>query len=224
MQLPPTPRVLFLREVVGEIARNYGRGRTVVAVDGVDGAGKSSFADDLGAVLREAGHDAYRASMENFHRPRVDRWRSGRESPETFYRDSFDYGTFRRVLIDPFRMAGSTGFQTAAFDVRRDASIESRWQTAPADAVLIVDGVFLLRPELRGVWNYSILLEVPWDEAYARLAKRDGVDPDPDALSNARYREGQELYFAEAQPRVWASALVDNADPDRPRRVFADSC
>ncbi|MFF1877668.1 uridine kinase [Leifsonia sp. NPDC058230] len=224
MQLPPTPRVLFLRELVGEIAHNYGRGRAIVAVDGIDGAGKSAFADDLAAVFREAGHDAYRASMEDFHRPRADRWREGRESPESFYRDSFDYGTFRRVLIDPFRMAGSTGFQTAAFDVRRDAPIESRWQTAPADAVLIVDGVFLLRPELVGIWNFSVLLDVPWDEAYARLAARDGVDPDPDALSNARYREGQELYYAEANPRPWASAVVDNADPERPKRVFADSC
>jgi uridine kinase len=224
MQLPPTPRILFLRELVTEIARNYGRGRTIVAVDGIDGAGKTAFADDLAAVFREAGHDSFRASMENFHRPRADRWRLGRESPETFYRDSFDYGTFRRVLIDPFRLAGSAGFQTAAFDVRRDAPIESRWLTAPADAVLIVDGVFLLRPELRGIWNYSILLEVPWDEAYARLAARDGVDPDPDALSNARYREGQELYYAEADPRLWASAQVDNANPERPRRIFADSC
>ncbi|WP_431280117.1 uridine kinase [Leifsonia poae] len=224
MQLAPTPRVVFLRGLVAEIAHNYGRGRTIVAVDGIDGAGKSAFADDLAAVFREAGHDAYRASMENFHRPRAERWRLGRESPESFYRDSFDYGTFRRVLVDPFRMAGSTGFQTAAFDVRRDAPIESRWLTAPADAVLIVDGVFLLRPELVGLWNYSVLLEVPWDEAYARLAARDGVDPDPDAFSNARYREGQDLYYAEANPRPWASALVDNADPEHPRRVFADSC
>ncbi|WP_223695111.1 uridine kinase [Leifsonia poae] len=224
MYLSPTPRILFLRELVGEIARNYGRGRSIVAVDGIDGAGKTSFADDLAAVFREAGHDAYRASMADFHRPRADRWRLGRESPETFYRDSFDYVTFRRVLVDPFRLAGSAGFQTAAFDVRRDAPIESRWVTAPADAVLIVDGVFLVRPELRGLWNYSILLEVPWDEAYARLAERDGVDPDPDALSNVRYREGQELYFAEADPRQWASALVDNADPAEPRRLFADSC
>lgn len=221
MQLPPTPRNLFLRELVGEIAQNYGRGRTIVAVDGIDGAGKTSFADDLGAAFREAGHDVFRASMADFHRPRADRWRLGRESPETFYRDSFDYGTFRRALIDPFRMAGSAGFQTAAFDVRRDAPMTTRWVTGQPDGVLIVDGVFLLRPELRGFWNYSILLEVPWDEAYARLALRDGIDPDPDALSNVRYREGQELYFAEADPRRWASVLVDNSPPETPRRLRA---
>ncbi|WP_426515817.1 uridine kinase [Diaminobutyricibacter sp. McL0618] len=224
MQLPPTPRNEFLRELVGEIAHNYGHGRVIVAVDGIDGAGKTTFGDDLAAVFREAGHDAFRASMEDFHRPRAERYRDGRESPVSFYRDSFDYQTFRRVLVDPFRMAGSTGFQTAAWDVRRDAATVSRWVTGQPDGVLIVDGVFLNRPELRGIWNYSILLEVPWEVAYGRLAERDARDPNPDALANARYRDGQELYFTEANPREYASALVDNADPEHPRRIFADSC
>jgi uridine kinase len=224
MQLPPTPRIEFLRELVGEIAHNYGHGRTIVAVDGIDGAGKTSFGDDLAAVFREAGHDAFRASMEDFHRSRADRYRNGRESPASFYRDSFDYRTFERVLVDPFRMAGSAGFQTAAWDVKRDAPTLTRWITGQPDGVLIVDGVFLNRPELRGIWNYSILLEVPWDVAYARLAERDARDPNPDALANARYREGQELYFAEANPRQYADALVDNADPAHPKRIFADSC
>ena len=100
----------------------------------------------------------------------------------------------------------------------------TRWVTGQPDGVLIVDGVFLLRPELRGIWNYSILLEVPWDVAYSRLAERDARNPDPDALANARYRDGQELYFTEANPREYANALVDNADPAHPRRIFADSC
>src|ERR1700704_1407755 len=99
MLLPPTPRNEFLRELVGEIAHNYGHGRVIVAVDGIDGAGKTSFADDLAAVFREAGHDAFRASMEDFHRSRAERYREGRESPVSFYRDSFDYQTFRRVLV-----------------------------------------------------------------------------------------------------------------------------
>ncbi len=224
MQLLPTPRNEFLRELVGEIAHNYGHGRVIVAVDGIDGAGKTSFGDDLAAVFREAGHDAFRASMEDFHRPRAERYREGRESPVSFYRDSFDYQTFRRVLVDPFRMAGSTGFQTAAWDVKRDAPTQMHWITGQSDGVLIVDGVFLNRPELSGIWNYSILLEVPWDVAYARLAERDARDPDAGSLANARYRDGQDLYFAEADPRQVASALVDNTDPARPTRIFADSC
>lgn len=224
MELPPSPRTSFLRELAGEIAHNYGQGRVIVAVDGIEGAGKHAFASNLAAVFREAGHEAIQASIDDFHRPRHERYRAGRETAEGFYRDSFDYQTFRRVLIDPFRLAGSAGFQLASFDLRRDVPALTTWLTAAADAILIVDGVFLNRPELRGIWNYSILLETPWDVAYERLALRDGVDPDPDAASNARYRDGQELYFAEAGPRSVADAIIDNTDPEHPVRVFADSC
>jgi uridine kinase len=195
MKLPPTPRVQFLRELAGEIAHNYGHGRAIVAVDGP--AYTAAFADDLAAVFREAGHDAFRASVSDFHRSRAERTRPGEETPERYYTGAYDYGTLRRVLIDPFRMAGSTGFQTAVFDERRDAPTLSRWETAQADAILIIDGEFLLRPELRGSWNFSIEL----------------VD-----------REENPVYVADADPRLWANSLVSDADPERPRRVFADSC
>ena len=157
------------------------------------------------------------------HRPRAERYGRGRTSPEGFYRDSFDYATFRRVLIDPFRdgaqTAATTGFQLAAFDVVRDAPVESQWVTAPRDAVLIVDGIFLHRPELRDLWDWSVWLEVPAEVAFARMALRDGSDPDPAAPSNARYRDGQDLYFREAEPLAAASVVVDNSDLAHPRRI-----
>ena len=92
------------------------------------------------------------------------------------------------------------------------------WTTGPQDATLVVDGVFLNRPELRGLWNWSVWLEVPVEVADARLIARDGRG------LTARYLGGQELYLAQARPRVAASVIVDNTDPDRPFRQFADSC
>lgn len=224
MELISTPRVVFLRSLVAEIRHNYAQGRVIVAVDGIGGAGQSEFADGLAEVFREAGADAMRASIGDFHAPRRERYLLGRDSPEGFYQDAFDYRTFRRVLIDPFRMGGSTGFQMKAFDLRRDTASQSSWQSAPDHAVLVLDGIFLNRPQLQSIWNYSIFLEVPWAIAYARLAVEIGVDADPYTLQNARYLGGQERYIADAHPREAASAIVDNTDPDVPVRVFADSC
>ncbi|KAA9151395.1 uridine kinase [Microbacterium lushaniae] len=224
MRLPTTPATTLLRGLRDEVRQHYRAGRVIVAVDGVDGAGKTVFADRLAEVFAEQGGAVFRASIDGFHRPRAERYARGRTSPEGYYRDSFDYATFRRVLIDPFRTGGSAGFQLAAHDVARDAPVASEWVTAPRDAVLIVDGVFLHRPELRGLWDWSVWLEVPFDVSYARMAVRDGSDPDPDAPTNARYRLGQELYLREADPRRAASAIVDNSDLAAPVRVFGDFC
>jgi uridine kinase len=190
MMLPPTPRVLALREIVAEVRALAPGGRVIVAVDG--GGGTAPFADDLAAVFRETGVDTHRASVVDFHRPRADRTLFGPETPERFYRDAFDYSTLQRVLLDPFRMAGSTGFQTAAFDEVRDAPLVARWETAGPEAVLVIDGEFLLRPELRRMWNASIL------------------------LVNAPERA---VYEEDARPRDFATILVDESDPVVPVRV-----
>jgi uridine kinase len=222
MRLPTTPVTTLQRGVRDEVRRWFPAGRVIVGVDGVDGSGKTTFADSLAQVFREDGSAVFRASMDDFHRPRVERYAMGRRSPEGFYRDSYDEATLRRVLIDPFRdahTAGTTGFQLAAFDLARDAPVEARWVTAPQDAVLIVDGIFLQRPSLAEIWDRVVWLEVPWETAYARMARRDGTDPDPDAPSNARWRGGQQLYLDEVRPREAASFVIDNSDHANPRRV-----
>lgn len=196
-----------------DILHNYGKGRTIVAVDGVDGAGADRFADYLAERLSRGGHPVVRASIDNFQAPRALRLARGEDSAQGYYRDSFDYALFRRVLIQPFRMGGSTGFVTAAFDAQRDAPIEMEWKTGGPDATLIVDGTFLNRPELRGLWNFSVWLDVTDEAAQAGRGSE-----------NPRYLSGQELYLSEAAPRQRATAIIDNSDPERPRRVFADSC
>jgi uridine kinase len=223
MRLPITPVTTLQRVLRDEVRRWFPAGRVIVGVDGIDGSGKTVFADSLAQVFREDGSTVFRASMDDFHRPRSERYAMGRRSPEGFYRDSYDEATLRRVLIDPFRDApqtsGSTGFQLAAFDLERDRSLDARWTTAGIDAVLIVEGIFLQRPSLAEIWDSVIWLEVPWEIAYARMAGRDGTDPDPDAPSNARWRGGQQLYLDEVRPREAASIVIDNSDLAHPKRV-----
>lgn len=223
MQLVTTPRVDFLRGLRKEIVHDYPAGRVTVAVDGAEGSGTGEFADDLAAVYREAGTATARASMRDFHLPRRTRHRNGPDDPVDYYERSFDYETLRRVLIDPFQLGGSTGFQTRAFDVSRDAPVVSEWTTGPADMVLIIDGPFLLRPQIRGALNYSVLIDVPLALVYARLAASQGRDPDPDAASNARYVGGWRRYGTQIEPHYLASAVVDLSDRDRPLREYPDA-
>ncbi len=85
------------------------------------------------------------------------------------------------------------------------------WQTGPQDATLVIDGLYLNRPELRGGWNFSIWLDGPAQaQTDPRLAERD-------AGANA-------LYDADANPRAQATVVLDNTDPSDPRREWLDSC
>ncbi len=87
--------------------------------------------------------------------------------------------------------------------------------------MLLIDGLFLHRAELRDYWDLSIWLEVPFTVTAARMARRDGTSPDPDDPSMARYVAGQRLYLAECTPAHGANVVLDNTDPDFPTVLAA---
>jgi len=195
-----------------------GRARRI-GVDGVDGAGKTVFADELAAVLEGRGHAVIRASVDGFHHPAAVRHRRGRDSPEGYFRDSYDYKTLTRVLLDPLLPAGSGRIVRRIHDVHREAADVLPVERADAGAVLVFDGIFLHRPELVGYWDRSVYLDGPFAVSIPRGARRGYGDPDPGAPANRRYVEGERLYLRRCAPRDRASFVIDNTELSRPRVV-----
>lgn len=215
-----TARAVVLARVAAAVPDARALGHPVrVGVDGVDGAGKTTFADALADALRAAGRDVLRGSVDGFHRPAAERYRRGRTSPEGFFHDSYDLDAFRRVLLDPLAPdhVGPRRVRTAVHDVATDADPGAPWVDVPDATVVVVDGIFLQRDELADLWDLAIWLDASFDVTYARMAVRDGCPSDPLHPANARYREGQRLYLAACAPAERADVVVDNADPDRPR-------
>jgi uridine kinase len=187
-----------------------------VAVDGVDGAGKTHFADELAEVLSGRGRPVVRASVDGFHHPREVRHRHGRGSPEGYFRDSYDYPRMIELLLDPLGPGGSGRYVRAVYDVHAESPVRVAPETAAPDAVLVLDGIFAHRDELVGFWDYSVFLHVPFEVSIPRGAVRGYGDPDPAAESNRRYIEGQRRYLAECDPRSRATVVIDNTDLARP--------
>jgi len=194
-----------------------------VGIDGVDGAGKSIFGDELARVLSAGGRRIIRASVDGFHHPRALRYRLGRQSPEGYFRDSYDYARLKALLLDPLSPGGSAHYRTAVFDHRTDQPVSvPEAQATPGD-ILVFDGIFLHRPELRGYWDYSVFLEVGFAVSMARCAQRDGTSPDPLAPDNQRYVEGQRLYLRECAPSRHATIVINNESLESPVLVRAAS-
>lgn len=197
-----------------------------VAVDGIDAAGKTTLADELAAPLRARGRPVIRASLDSFHRPRAERYQRGAASPEGYYLDTFDTAALRDALLVPLGPGGSRRYRRASFDFRTDRAVHAPLEEAPADAVLIVDGVFLLRPELVAHWDYRILVEVPFAVVLERALRRDlalfGSAEAVRARYQQRYIPGQQLYFAAERPQQRADAIVRNEDPANPVLLLPD--
>ena len=205
-----------LAEAVGSVSVTH---PTRVAVDGPPAAGKTTLADELAGVLREQGREVVRATIDDFLLPRARRYRRGEFSAEGCYFDTHDYEALNRVLLDPLGPAGDRRFQHGVYDHTTDAVLSPPTTTAPADAVLLFDGVFLLRPELIGQWDVRIFVSTALEKTVHRAVIRESrVSPQADVERRwrERYIPSQQLYLATARPTDLADIIVHNDDPRQP--------
>ena len=203
----------LLAQMIIEIVRPH---PVRVGVDGFSAAGKSTLADELAIMVTGQGRPCLRADLDDFKRPRAER----PAGPEGFYRGAFDLDAIGTFLLAPLGPGGNRQIRLRFFDQRRQASFPAEVRSVPADAVVIADGAYLLRPELRDFWDFRIFVEIDFDLVLARGAARDAAWMDSAEAAAERYRNyyipAERLYDAEADPRSHADVIVDNRNPANP--------
>ena len=192
-----------------------------VAIDGVDAAGKTTFANELVRPLEKLNRHVIRASIDGFHNPRLVRYRRGKDSPEGYFFDSFDLEALKTYLLKPLGLDGNLQYQTDVFDFRTDSRIFSAKQQAQTNSILLFDGVFLLRSELESCWDFTMFLDVDFDVAIERSVQRDLALFDSAEKTKERYWKryipGQRIYLNICQPQERADVIIENNDPMNPR-------
>lgn len=214
--MQPDSRSAVLSRLLNEIESLRPEGRILVAIDGVDGAGKTHLARELADLAQSrASRPIVCVSIDGFHRPKVERVEAG-TGPEGFYFGSYRYDVFRACVVDALRAGRS--ITPAVWDVVRDEPVDAPKITVPPTGIVLIDGIFLQRPELRAVWDATVWVHTPFEVSVPRgNARLPGVhDPDPEGLSNRRYVGGQRLYLAETQPQERATWVWDNTVLERP--------
>lgn len=192
---------------------------TRVAIDGPPASGKTTLADELAAVLRGRGRNVIRATVDDFLFPSAKRYRRGEYSAEGCYFDTHDTESLNRVLLDPLGPGGDRRFQHAVYDHASDTALSPPVTTAPADAVLLFDGVFLMRPELLDRWEFRIFVSTAIEKTVDRAVIRErrvSSATEVERRWRERYIPAQRLYFATVRPTDHANIVVHNDEPQQP--------
>jgi uridine kinase len=169
---------------------------TRIGIDGVDGAGKTRLAEELAQELTARGRPCVRVSLDFFERPPAERYARGELSSEGYYLDAFDLEGLRTHVL---------GIGT------------------PPEGVLVVDGVFLQRPELVDLWDATVWVEADPELAARRGAERNLVWFDSLDETHERYRvrylPAQRRYIAAQRPHERATFVLRNTDLTEPELV-----
>lgn len=209
-----SPRAAVLDRLAALIAGIDSPSPIRVAIDGRTASGKTMLADELAGALGEKGREVLRTSVDGFHRSKAERYARGRDSAEGYYYDARDLPAIKALLFSPLGPDGDLRYRTASFDLERDRPIEQQPQVASANAILLVDGTFLQRPELSDGWDLTIFVETS-----EQIAEQRGIDRDAARLGGAdatrrlyaaRYKPAFDIYESLCAPAAAADAIFNN--------------
>ena len=218
------PRREMLHHIARRIADIDQPHAVRVGIDGPGAAGKTTLADELGEVLATQ-RPVVRAGIDGFHHPRSHRTRRGPDSVEGYYHDSFDHDAICDNVLTPLGPDGDGVYRPAVFDFRVDSTVDSPWEQAPADAVLLFEGMFLFRPELNAHWDFRIFVHADFETTLMRATRRDlelfGSDDEVRRKYHTRYIPGQQMYIDTVRPHAAADVVIDNNHPHKPAMQWA---
>lgn len=195
---------------------------TRVAIDGRSVAGKTTLADELAKVIRGLGHEVLRASIDDFHHiGHKYRSQRGEWTPKSYYDEGYDYHAFCDLLLRPLGPHGDGRCRTSILDSYHDTLLPEEWHHVSRNAIILIDGVFLLRRELAVHWDYIIWLDIDWSTMLERAQRRDVAWVGSEQAVLERYKHHwiptHQLYEHDTHPRESAHAVVDNRCIENPR-------
>jgi uridine kinase len=127
------------------------------------------------------------------------------------------------MLLDPLGPNGTRRCRTGQFDSYHDVPLAEEWHDVGATCVLVVDGAFLQRPELKDRWDYLIWVDVDAETIVNWARRRDVGWVGSEQVVADRYRRrvhpSHALYQDLVHPRERANAVLDLRDFKAPRIV-----
>jgi uridine kinase len=171
----------------------------VVGIDGPGGAGKSTLAREL-ELLRDdvaviAGDDFYRVLPERT-----------RESltPLEAVDLTFDWERLRDEVLAPLLAGRDARYRRYDWGTGR---LGEEVEEVAASGVVVIDGVYVARPALRGYLDLIVVVDAPRELCLARQLARGEHDP----AEIERWRAAEAWYFERQDPRRVAALVVDGS-------------
>jgi uridine kinase len=183
-----------LRDVDARLSALVESRLTLVGIDGLGGAGKSTFAQRLAGALA----DATIVHGDDFYGPEERDWRSW--TPREGYERYFDHRRLERQLLQPLRAGRSARFQRYDWERR---SLDDWVEVRPA-GVVIVEGVYVMRPRLRRYWDLAVFIRTSREVRQRRLHARGENDPG----WIERWAAAEDYYAQVHQPEASADFVV----------------
>ncbi len=184
----------------------------IVGIDGLGGAGKSTVSDEILSILRSEGLGITVLHIDDFIHPKEIRYNDNLPQWECYYRLQWRYDYLLDRIVTPIKSGADFTADIELYDKDNDTYFLQH-TVIPKGSIVIIEGVFLQRDELKDVFDYMIYIDVPENTRLARVLERDGYIGDSDQIAekyNNRYFPAERFYVKNCNPAEKADYTVRN--------------
>lgn len=186
-----------------------------IAINGIEGTGKTIFAGKLTEYLNTENINAIQVSIDGYHFNKEVRYQQGRDSAKGYYEDSYDENTFAEKVLKSSQSETPT-ITKAIHDLATDEYLTLIPTKIDNNTVLITDGAYLFKLNYREHWDLKIYLKTSFEVAMNRGIERDkaslgGFDLTKEKYEK-RYHKASQIYLTENEPENLADIIIDNSD------------
>ncbi len=186
-----------------------------LAINGIEGTGKTVFSNKLTNYLNDKGKRAIQVSIDGFHFNKKHRYKQGRNSAKGYYEDSYDeLGFVEKVLIPSQK--NNPQITLASHNLEIDEYLNLTPIEITTDTIIITDGAYLFKSNYRTYWDLKVYLKTDFQTALLRGIRRDvnllgGLKTTKEKYDK-RYHKASKIYINENNPEEHADIIIENTD------------
>lgn len=183
-----------VRAAISRLANTASKRPLLVCIDGLGGSGKST----LTRTIREVPEVSAVVEGDDFYGPEDDDWAGF--TPEEGYDRFFDHERLAREVLRPLDRGAPSRYQRYDWE----NNILGDWLEVRPEGVVVVEGVYMLRPPLQKFWDLSIFVDTPWPVRLERQIARG--ENDEDAIK--QWTDAEKYYERAVDPASVADLVV----------------
>ncbi|MBO4926663.1 MAG: HAD hydrolase-like protein [Clostridiales bacterium] len=189
----------------------------ILGIDGIEFAGKTVFAQNLGRYFDMLGKEYQILDMEDYHRA-VEETYKGEDPVEAYYFNGYNNEKVIEEVLEPFVRDGSINKIVYCLDSSNDSFINERHYQISEDGVMIIIGTMMFREPLIHYFDVTVYMRVDYRESEHRASLEESpiYGMDPVEVYRTKHIPAQKMYVQRHDPFENRDFVIDNSNYHRP--------
>ena len=193
-------------KIAEQIKKLYNTNRTLIV--GIDG--KSTVSKELHRKLSKEKYKITLLHIDDFIHPRAIRYNKNYAEWECYYNLQWRYDYLVNEVVNPMKCGSDFKAKVELYDKDNDTYFYSE-TNVPVGSIVIIEGVFLQRQELKDVFDYMIYIDIPEETRLNRVLERDRYIGDKQQIKakyDNRYLPAEHHYIKTCSPGQNADYII----------------